>query len=553
MRVKLLQLRYFMSYTEALLKFPDTGVLMITGANGAGKSSIVEGVSFGGWGETLRGPSPWLSGVPLGSISFGSTDVNVTRKRTGARNDLQWFPRTDSELGAAADTVMKLGDGGGQFENATKAQEALERVIGSHDVWRRSHVFSSHDAAHFTLATDKERKVLLESVLGVDVFDEGLKACRDALKVAAQAHHDAKLRMEALTLRAAGARRRIEESVALLEQIPKTSASGSSEKVRRLAALLVEQKAALADLSKNVAAANSEAAERAGFIRALQRKLDSLQVDKCPTCGQGISERLREPVRKQIEEERAKAMGISSSIREQMEADQEQRESLDGELEELRKKKAELEAADANAATHAKQRALLASRVEESEAEVSRLLGELASLTVEEGDSKRALQELYVVEQVLGLRGVRAQILGNALAGLERIANNWLLRIAGPGLSLHLATVDDKIRLEVNGAGGGHGYQAASGGQRRRIDIALMFALAEVSSAARGLVPGTMFFDEVFDALDEEGVEAVAAALTDLARERCVVVISHNIGLVRRLPGAHQWHLPSPGKVEVLS
>jgi DNA repair exonuclease SbcCD ATPase subunit len=149
-----------------------------------------------------------------------------------------------------------------------------------------------------------------------------------------------------------------------------------------------------------------------------------------------------------------------------------------------------------------------------------------------------------MAEQVLGLRGVRAHVLGKALGGIEQVANGWLARIAGPGLRLHLSAytekktggVSDAISLEVDGAGGGHGYRGASGGERRRCDIALLLALAEVAGAAHGLKPGLILFDEVFDALDDDGVDTVCEVLGELAATRQVVVISHNDRLVARLP-----------------
>jgi predicted MPP superfamily phosphohydrolase len=49
---------------------------------------------------------------------------------------------------------------------------------------------------------------------------------------------------------------------------------------------------------------------------------------------------------------------------------------------------------------------------------------------------------------------------------------------------------------------------------------------------------GTLWFDEVFDVLDEDGVTAVCATLEELAAERCVVVITHNPVVIEQLPNA---------------
>lgn len=158
----------------------------------------------------------------------------------------------------------------------------------------------------------------------------------------------------------------------------------------------------------------------------------------------------------------------------------------------------------------------------------------------------QAVAELRVVTDVLGLRGVRAHVLGQALGGIEAVANIYLGRIAQKPMSLRLKSytesdagnVQDKISLEVEGAGGGYGYKASSGGERRRIDAALLLALAEVSSAASGREPGTLFFDEVFDAVDDGGVDAVVDCLVELAEERALVVITHKQDLAARIPAA---------------
>jgi DNA repair exonuclease SbcCD ATPase subunit len=144
------------------------------------------------------------------------------------------------------------------------------------------------------------------------------------------------------------------------------------------------------------------------------------------------------------------------------------------------------------------------------------------------------LAELSACSNILGFKGVRAQVLGHALNGIEQMANYWLTRLVGDGISVKLASykenakgnTQESISLTVEGAGGGFGYDGASGGERRRIDVAILFALAEVAANAHG-THGTLFFDEVFDALDQDGMTAVTEALIDLSKDRAVVVISH--------------------------
>jgi DNA repair exonuclease SbcCD ATPase subunit len=59
-----------------------------------------------------------------------------------------------------------------------------------------------------------------------------------------------------------------------------------------------------------------------------------------------------------------------------------------------------------------------------------------------------------------------------------------------------------------------------------------------------------MFFDECMDSLDASGVESVSDVLNELARDRCVVVISHNPELTKALQPTQRWSVNN-GSVRV--
>ena len=559
MHVLELDLTCFMAHEKTKVALPARGVVLVTGPNGAGKSGIVEGASYGLFGRTLRGTSPWRKGEP-GEVTVLTDKVLSRRKATKAgKVSLAWA----CALPGAQDV---------EYASPTKAQEALEAVVGDFDIWRRTHVFSSADAAHFTLSTDGERKRLLESILGLERFDLALEACRDDLR-----KEDDRVRTTEGLLarhreRAVGAARRLEDARAALASLPPlqpptapvTSATGGStgwdERQARLQALQSAAQADIARLQKAGCTHSEAAAQEHAEARQLQQGLDRLKASECPTCGQTIPDSLRQEYRDDIEAAQKRAEvneQVYSRARREVEAQigdlslelhdlHEQVNALEVErrsarnAEQAEKKAREEQARLVQAHEDAKARiddCTDALRIDRDE--VARLEGLLTGAT-------KGAEELQAVESVLGLKGVRAHVLGKALGGLERVANSWLARIAGPDLRLALRPysekktggISDAISLDVAGAGGGLGYKASSGGERRRIDVALLLALAEVSQAAHGQDEGTLFFDEVFDALDGAGVEAVSEVLGELARDRAVVVISHSLALAESLPVA---------------
>lgn len=529
MNVSHLTLESFTKHASTKLALPQSGLVLVTGKNGGGKSSIIEAVSYGCWGKTLRGTQPWQSGSP-GVVEVQIAGKTVRREWNGKRVGLTW-DSTD-------------------YETTTKAQEALERVIGSHDVWRRSSVFSSADASTFTQATDSERKRLLEAVLGLGVFDEALDAAKLDLR-AAEADR-AKLLTKAAELDAhiAHGTERIAELEAQLAALPApVDLDALHKREATLAQLVADAAAQMRKLVAERARVRAEAdAARSNVARA-ERALKAAQgYTHCDSCKRPIAEESRKAVLEKHAAELAAAQAALASLQQQGSSDEEyeevneEGETLKNKLDEVRKQLAQAQPAerlrlDGNERL-AKTRQTLDS-IKQQRAVVDVVAAE------------KLVAELEAVVQVLGIKGVRAHVLGRALTGLEAAANAWLARIAGGGLSLSLKPYSEKktggtsdsISLEVSGAGGGFGYAASSGGERRRIDVALLLALAQIAHAASGRVgaAGTLFFDEVFDALDEDGVDAVVQVLADLSRERAVVVISHSQALSAKLAATVRW------------
>jgi DNA repair exonuclease SbcCD ATPase subunit len=687
MRVNKLVLRRFMTHEKTDLNLPPAGLVAVTGDNGSGKSSIVEAIAWGLFGETLRGTDPFDD--KGGSVELMTDDLTVNRQAGKKKKGL----------------TFDVGNGLQEYATYTKAQEALSALVGDFDLWRRTSVFSSQDAAHFTMATDGERKRLLEAILGLDRFDVALERCRvdrkqveleqaralatvDQLKarLVAEEQHVSQRQDELAALPVAedpvelqGQRDRLDKQLAgvtvdhkaMVAELRDTEAAlagkrtginswgrakapmeaEQADKRRRLAgsAGLRQQVEGLAGTRQELADAearlaglmtaktkhttessswmlgrnrardavvNAERALKAaeGQARALvgipcegagkysacrliagavtarddlARLQDDLEVAKgvlsqvgeepqAPFTPDAIErtegERIRlvevvkvgqraevalaamaevqarvDAIARDLEEGEQVAIMLTTEERElsgRVGVLSGQVEELIDELAALTKRQNDVGARLRSVEQAAKQRETAKTALERATIDKGAVEGQLAQEDDKAARLASGLAVLSTTEQVLGLKGVRAHVLGRALGGIEQVANGWLARIAGPGMRLHLSAYTEKktggtsdaISLEVEGAGGGHGYRGASGGERRRCDIALLFALAEVAGAAHGLKPGLLLLDEVFDALDDDGVEAVCQVLGDLGETRQVVVISHNDRLVDRLP-----------------
>lgn len=529
MKIKRIRLYGFMGHEDTNLELPDVGLIVVTGPNGAGKSSLIEGVAVGGWNKTLRGKPPWMDGT-AGGVELETYDGLVIK-------------RTRSAGGKGALHV----EGGPTYETATKAQEALDTRLWAFDLWRQACVFSSADADNFTGATDADRKRLLENVLGLACFDPALKSCRDDLRKAEQRLGGHQSRLGQVEAELAAERRRVADAQRSVETLKvEALPEGTADRVGALTDELEELRRKTSELERRAREASTGKGSRVAKVDELKRRLDKLAGDVCFTCGQSIGEEVRAKLRTELDVAHAEtARAVQAAVAEADAAEAELtkvRTRKDAVAQERTELTTVVSGARRAEAALAEARKTLAA----AKGSVDGLVDQLLDAEAAVGEAQMVVDELLAVERVLGTKGVRAHVLGSALGGLEVMANDRLVRIAGEGMSVRISasrpkvdgTAADEVFMEVLGAGGGYGYQASSGGERRGIDVSVMLALAGLAEAAHGVSGGTLFCDEVFDALDAQRRAAVVSLLAEVAQERAVLVITHNEDLAARLPAA---------------
>lgn len=534
--------------TEQTMALPLKGLVVVSGDNGVGKSALVEAVSGALWGQTIRdhGKGPWRDVKEPSRASVQLLDGStVTRERVRGKLALH----------------LRAPDGTHErHATATKGQTTLDSWVGGFSTWRAACVFHAASAtARFAGATDGERKRLIDALMGTDVFDAASKSVRAELAPAEAALAAGARRIAEAELVREQARQHVvqtrqmlsaQESVAEPELGP--APEPPEQECTELDGLHAQQ-AELEQRTRKLEQQRREIATKLGEAQARvrdgERRSKALDgKDTCTLCEQAVPDGVQIKI--------AGALGRARAALQEHEA-----------------KAAELEREQRTTSTRltnvAKQIRDLERRVSEREHQISeyaraqerweaaakRLLTSRAALQVQlqgyqlrlsEADTQISDAEaagaeligrvaaLRSADKALGLTGVRASVTSELLASIEQLANYWL-ELINPDLRVEIhpfrelasGAQRDEISLVVRGAGGVAGsYHDASTGQQRRVDMALMLALSEVVGgevAARS----TLFFDEVFGALDSKGCQAVAKVLRELSQDRCVVVLTH--------------------------
>jgi DNA repair exonuclease SbcCD ATPase subunit len=181
---------------------------------------------------------------------------------------------------------------------------------------------------------------------------------------------------------------------------------------------------------------------------------------------------------------------------------------------------------------------------------------ELATKTKEvndkEGEVKQAEGELPYYDfwvKAFGDNGIRKYVIDGIVPTLNNRIAYWLQFL-----------IDNKIKLSFDNQlqetidrypflGRPYVYHGCSGGQRRRLNLAVAASFAYIQLLRTGCYPSAMFVDEPSMNIDEIGVLGIYRMICELAKERQVFVIDHNQALLQMLDGCNKIHLVMENEV----
>lgn len=592
MRVRRLSITDFNTIGEAEIDFDALpSLVMIAGrvrsagasSNGAGKSSILDALTWGLFGEELRDrakgkvvrkgqPSCHVK-VVLGLDSGKDMTVERHRKRSGA-------------------TEVVLD--GKRVSTASGGQEEVERRLGfNYDLFTRTVVFGGSLSA-FCRLQPAERTRLLEELLGINYYLEASDAAKERLREVEERvqrfheKHEARrqrrvelrndmiggftdaggrdlkvhrelsrltgeaaqlvLRIEALSFRLGQANLAAGEEREKHKQAVKEWRS----KVDEAQKYLQQSVEVRGRLQATLATAQSELAAAKRELKMMQDR-DVTRV--CPACkrpfdgGKGkppdltpFTERIVElsKIVDKRQEAVAKAEG-EVKVRQKLVRDLQEHEpqppkqtsdaqtyltklhEAEGELAAVQRRIEEVEADDS---------------ADEPLAAAIRAWNKLRELR-EKGDKdeeqraalEREADMLRFWQSGMGRDGIPSMLLEATAPALNK-AIKPLADILTDGaytfkFGLHQRGQRSDFRVDVSNVEGGDSYDDLSKGELTRVDLCVLFAIRQLMMDRAAIKFDQVFIDELLDGLDETGMEYAARLLRSQRLAKQTVYISH--------------------------
>ena len=174
-----LSLKNFLSYSEATLDFEGLHTACISGANGAGKSSLLEGITWAIWGE-CRAVSD------NDAISNGAMDARVdfTFEIRGETYRVIRTRQRDKEGGLEFQIKVQGGDYRSLTQRGIRATQALidDYLKIDYETFINSAYLRQGKADEFMLKKPAERKQILADLLKLDRYEQLADRAKESAK-----------------------------------------------------------------------------------------------------------------------------------------------------------------------------------------------------------------------------------------------------------------------------------------------------------------------------------------------------------------------------------
>ena len=532
------------TFTEVDLTANKTN--LIIGTNGAGKSTILDALTFSLFGKPFRKVNK-----PMLVNSVNEKDCMVEIEFKIGPNEF----------------VVKRGIKPGKFEiwqngamldqssNAADYQKQLEQNIlkMNYKSFTQIVVLGSSTFVPFMRLPLAQRREIIEDILDIQIFSVMNTALKDKMKVSTEEMRDADYSVDMAEQKIDMQRRLIEQLSTRDEEIIREKQAyidqllGEEEICQASVSQLNEESEKLYEDLKTLSSANKKLITLNNLKGKLTNKCASYKKqheffeenDTCPTCSQSISKEVKENksgiIRSQVKELVLAIEELRCNILDEQERS-EQHLAKTQEMNELQQKIAGHNATVTRITKNVRQLMSDVETLQNSKDDNSEEYEKLKYLEKEHDDLKKQVAAvkkerttLLAAGQLLKDNGIKTRIIKRYLPVMNKLINQYLQNMDFYINFTLNENFEETIKSRFRDI---FSYESFSEGEKARIDIALLLTWRSVAKLKNSVDTNILILDEIFDgSLDQNGTGELGWILRNFDDNTNVFVISHKESL----------------------
>lgn len=524
------------------LDFQKAKTTLVVGQNGAGKSTMLDALSFALFGKAHRNIS---KAQLVNSINNKGCQVEVTFNVLGSDFKIIRGIKPNKFEIWRGETMLN------QDSHAKEYQKILEQNILklNHKSFHQIVVLGSSSFIPFMQLSAQNRRDVIEDLLDINVFSKMNGILKEKTSLLKDQIKDVTHLIEVNKTKQEAQKKYIRDVKAInkeqKEEKLKLVAEHRAE-IKTLQSKNIELSSyvdeTLPTVSNNKQNAQEKIQELSSFKAKFTADIKKLvkdvkffeQNDTCPTCTQSITEETKEA---HILEGKARAQELNDALT-TADTSLERKQALlleaEAELVKVQQAQSELHAnnqmiAQFQSSIDRAQKEIDNSTQNSGLDEANNDLNQLIELGDSLVETKLTYNEQYnynlVMSQMLKDTGIKTKIVKQYLPVINKLVNQYL-QILDFFVSFNLdeafqETIRSRFRDNFT-------YDSFSEGEKQRIDLALLFTWRQIAKMKNSVATNLLLLDETFDSsLDLDGVDNLMKIIYSLGEDTNVFVISH--------------------------
>lgn len=523
-------------FTE--LKLDEAQTTIIMGKNGAGKSTVIDALSF------------VLFGKPFRKINKPQLLNSITQKNLRVEVEFNIGPVDYKIIRGIKPNVFEVYQDGNLLNQSAEMkdyQSILEKNIlkVNHKSFCQIVILGSATFQPFMQLTTGQRREIIEDLLDLQIFTTMNSVVKDKLLTINEDISDINTNKKIL-----------DNKITILKEYREQDINSSDKFIQEKKSLIEETLKKIESVKESIVSVENEInslSEKASDLDSLNKRLNKLNSLKhkieanlaiikkditffeehqnCPTCQQSIEDSFKD---QKISDKVSEKQSIEDGLIKLSEEFKNTNEKIDQILKinsEITEHKLTKNSLKTKLSSFLDYKESLEKEIEKANSEkkdyseIPKLEKELKSLEKKYNDITEEKNTLQVVALLLKDGGIKSKIIKQYIPIMNNLINKYLASME----FMCNFELDENFNETIKSR---HrdvfSYSSFSEGEKMRINLAILFAWRAIAKMRNSINTNLLIMDEVFDSsLDSNGTEEFIKIINDLTIDTNTFIISH--------------------------